>query len=102
MTDRRTNLVAALKEATDKLDSLVAMAVSQGQPTTHPENPMLLMMFLGAAMELGQKYNVQITDLASAEEEFSGDAEVKQLADDVKAQLKAMGLPTEVPKPKQS
>eukprot|EP01062_Namystynia_karyoxenos_P022108 TRINITY_DN18451_c0_g1_i2.p3 TRINITY_DN18451_c0_g1~~TRINITY_DN18451_c0_g1_i2.p3 ORF type:complete len:104 (+),score=47.38 TRINITY_DN18451_c0_g1_i2:86-397(+) len=72
---------------------------AQGKAAHASENPEVLFLFMQCAQQLGTMHQLSLTDLATAEEDFSGDAEVSSQLKDFKAKLEEMGLPTAIPKP---
>eukprot|EP00665_Eupelagonemidae_sp_cell47_P011075 gene11075-4821_t len=94
----RDKVFAVLKAVNEKLAQQTAQLTAMGQPTHVQQNPMVMMMFMQAAQQVGQEHGISVMDVASAEEDFKDDAEVMKQMTDFKAKLEASGLPTAVPK----
>eukprot|EP01059_Diplonema_ambulator_P022620 TRINITY_DN37945_c0_g1_i1.p2 TRINITY_DN37945_c0_g1~~TRINITY_DN37945_c0_g1_i1.p2 ORF type:complete len:172 (+),score=57.50 TRINITY_DN37945_c0_g1_i1:763-1278(+) len=94
----KATIMKAIKDSSESLDRTLAERKSAGLPTHVNDDPMLALLFMGTAAEIGARYGVEASDLLTIEETYQDDEEIMAEYKNLKERLDACGLPSTMPK----
>eukprot|EP01064_Diplonema_japonicum_P037288 TRINITY_DN8688_c0_g1_i1.p1 TRINITY_DN8688_c0_g1~~TRINITY_DN8688_c0_g1_i1.p1 ORF type:complete len:160 (+),score=40.05 TRINITY_DN8688_c0_g1_i1:59-538(+) len=95
--DRET-ILKAIQESKGTLQDTLEERKAKNLPCHVSEDPMLALIFMGSATQIGQKYGVETTDLLTIEDTYKDDDDVMKKFAELKELLDSCGLPSSMPK----